>query len=175
MITEEGIRNAHPLPLKYWPDPILSVPCERLEEDVEVRTQIAEAMIATMRLHDGVGLAAPQIGILKKICVVEVDRGNPVVIINPTLLEWDDPNDTFKYEEGCLSIPGYFETRYRNSNINLTYETISGDTCTTRFQFLEAFAVQHELDHLQGKLFIDGLSNLKLQRVRKKVKKALKI
>ena len=136
--------------------------------------EMAHAMIATMRHHNGVGLAGPQVGILHRIFVTETTPGFPQVFINPTTLAYDDEK-MFTWEEGCLSVPGVFATTSRPYTCEITYQHIDGEFGQTYTAHgLEAFAIQHEMDHLLGKLFIDDWSKLKLDRAAKKVSKHIK-
>ena len=171
---EHMIEQAHVLPLRVWPDPILNQQCTKCEESIEVRKEIVAAMIKTMRYHNGVGLAAPQVGITKQICVVETSTlGNPIVLINPSKLI-PDTKIKFETNEGCLSVPGYFEDRVRCGSIMVEAENIDGVVQTHQLYGLDAFVAQHELEHLDGKLFIDHLSPFKLKRIKRKVEKTLK-
>jgi peptide deformylase len=160
--------------LHIWPDEILSVPCDRLDEDEQTLHEMAHAMIATMRHHKGVGLAAPQIGILKQMFVIEPVAGFPMVFINPTELTYDDEK-MFSFKEGCLSIPGVFQNNKRPNKCSFSFDRLDGEYTQTMDSFgYEAFIIQHELDHLMGRLFIDDWSDLKLQRAKIKVSKYLK-
>ncbi len=170
MISEQLITDAHILPLRIWPDPVLSMPCESIAEDVETVHEMAHAMIATMRHYNGVGLAAPQVGILYNMFVAEAVPGHPMVFVNPSSLTLDD-TELFEWEEGCLSIPGVFQMNKRPKSCEVSFTDIDGEPQTHKATGLESFIIQHEIDHLQGRLFIDDWSRLKLERARKKVDK----
>lgn len=172
IIPTTSIDVAHPLPLKYFPNPILSQPCVRVEESKETKLEIAAAMIKTTRQYDGVGLAGPQVGMTHKVLVWESTPGLPHAMFNPTDIELDI-SEWFKFQEGCLSVPGYFETRERAIGIQVVFEDYTGTTHTAQFRGLEAFIIQHELDHLNGQLFIDNLSKLKKDRLARKINKQL--
>ena len=166
-ISKDGVL----LPLTYWPDPILSVACRPFEDTEEVRHNLVASMIRTMRHHNGAGLAAPQVGVDLQVAVVEVHPGEVHCIINPFSVLWDATADPFTYNEGCLSIPGYYRKSRRAGRVVIGCENYYGESCEQPFTDLESFAVQHELEHLQGKLFIDNLSLLKKNSIRRKVKK----
>jgi peptide deformylase len=120
---------------------------------------------------NGAGLSAVQVGVLKQIIVVDVGEGRHD-IINPEIRE--TTTKPFKFSEGCLSVPNYYENRERPESILLRYETAKGEPFVKWFSGLEAFCIQHEMDHLEGKLFIDDLSPLKKERIRKKIEKSLR-
>lgn len=130
-----------------------------------------------MSKNDGVGLSAVQVGILKRIIVMQCpdksgNFGHKFTFINPEIV--DRSKDKFSFSEGCLSVPGYYENRARFKTILLKYQDDFGDSYQRPFSDLASFCIQHELDHLEGKLFIDDLSPLKKERVRKKIQKTLK-
>jgi len=157
-----------------YPNPLLS----QVSEDVTVfdkdLKQLVIDMFDTMRSGNGIGLSAVQVGVLKRVIVMEDPYTNKQhVIINPTITyEQSDP--IFLYSEGCLSVPGYREDRYRPSGISVEHVDINGKPQKTHFANLEAFCFQHELDHLNGKLFTDELSSFKKSRIVSKVKKFIK-
>lgn len=145
---------------------------------------LAEQMHYTMLLHNGVGLSAVQVGVLKRVITmkipeveirdgVEYDIGRPYTFCNPEVVS-EDRDNLFAYREGCLSVPGYFEQRVRPKTITLKWKTVRGVVMQEEFTDLEAFCILHEMDHLEGKLFIDGLSDLKRDRVRKVMNKTLR-
>lgn len=176
------------LPIVLWPDKRLSRTCEDVTEfDDQLRSFVA-SMLVTMKAEAGLGLAAPQVGINKNILAIDIPLSmqkpttgtetpevesvyRPFVVINPKILEVDEK--MFKWEEGCLSVPGYFEDRERPWRIVVEYFNDDGRKHTTEFTNLFAFAIQHEMDHLEGKVFVDGLSRLKQDRVKKKMIKTL--
>lgn len=165
---------AKELPIRIWPDPILhklSMPIDKEFGTPELKQLIVD-MFHTMRLNKGVGLAAPQVGVSKRVITMEVEPNVLVYFINPIITESSDVN--YKWEEGCLSVPGYFEFRERPNDINVWTNDIDGKLMTVRLQGLYAFALQHEMDHLAGKVFVDDLSQFKKERVKSKVKKTLR-
>lgn len=155
--------------LRVYPDPILtkvSVPVD----DFDGLDTFCDDLYDIMVEYGGAGLSAVQVGVLKRIIVMEVhDRHT---FINPELREISLP--LFKFSEGCLSVPGFYEDRDRFSSILLRYETPNKEVKVEWFHGLEAFCIQHEMDHLEGKLFIDDLSPLKKERISKKIQKNLR-
>ena len=118
----------------------------------------------------GIGLAAIQVNIRQRIIVIDVseDRDQPLYLINPEILHAEG---TEKMQEGCLSIPEYFDYVERAERIRCRYQDLEGETHERDSDRLLAVCIQHEIDHLNGRLFIDYLSNLKQQRLRKKLEK----
>lgn len=164
--------------------PILLIPDQRLREmtapvteiTTEIRTLVGD-MFETMYDAPGIGLAAPQIGIMQRIVTVdcaksEEDEPEPIALINPEIL-WSS-EETRVYEEGCLSIPDFYEEVERPDNIKMRYMDVDGNVIERAADGLLATCVQHEIDHLNGKLFIDYISRLKRERVIKKFQKAAK-
>lgn len=163
------------LPIIFWPDKRLSKSCVDVDQDEFYLPDIdmfVTSMVLTMRAHDGIGLAAPQLGILKNIVTVEIPGESVQIFVNPKIIECDDTLD-FKWEEGCLSVPGYFEQRSRPNRIVVEYVSRTGGVYQNEYIGLTAFVVQHEIEHLQGKMFIDQLSPLKKDRIKKKIRNTL--
>ena len=138
--------------LRFLGDDILLKPCKRIETVTDRIRILAEDMIETMRVSKGVGLAAPQVGILKRIMVVEVEEGNPIVFINPEITERE--GEQFGLE-GCLSIPGKTGMVRRPQNIHVKAYDLDMNEFELEVEDLFARAVCHECDHLDGKLYID--------------------
>jgi peptide deformylase len=168
------------LPIRVYPDPILSEISEPVREDefgTDKLALLCEKMHVTTFYNNGVGLSAVQIGELKRVITMKIpevdkyDVSRPYNLINPEIIQADG---TFKFQEGCLSVPGYYEDRKRANRIVLRFRTIHGVQMEEEFTDLEAFCIQHEMDHLDGKLFIDELSPLKKRRVRAKVQKTMR-
>ena len=163
------------LPIVFWPDKRLSAKCEDVspEEfnlpDIDV---FISSMVLTMQAHDGIGLAAPQVGILKNIIAIQLPDEIFRVFVNPKITN-SNFDFGFTWEEGCLSVPGYFENRVRDNRIDLEYVNHRGVVCQAQFSELTAFVIQHELDHLTGGMFIDDLSPLKKDRIKKKIRNTL--
>jgi len=137
--------------------------------DDELRT-LVDDMFETMYAAPGIGLAATQVDVHRRLLVADVssDKSEPHVFINPEILEKDGVTVT---EEGCLSVPGYFEEVKRADHIRVRYLDREGRECEGEFEGLLAVCVQHEIDHLDGKLFVDYLSEAKRSRIRKKLEK----
>ncbi len=158
------------------PDPVLKEVCAPVAAvDDEVRA-LLDDMLETMYDAPGIGLAAIQIGIKKRIVVIDVskdeDEKAPICLINPEIT-WTS-EDTSTYEEGCLSIPEYYEEVERPAACKVTFLDRDGKEQALDCDGLLATCVQHEIDHLNGVLFIDHISRLKRDRVIKKFAKAAK-
>ena len=163
-------------PLVLLPDPLLrkkSAPVERI--DAGVRTLVKD-MFDTMYAAPGIGLAAVQIGALRRVITIDLSRkdetAEPLVFINPEILSKSD--ETHPHEEGCLSIPEYYAEVERPSAIRVRYTDLAGKKIELDADGILATCLQHEIDHLNGVLFIDYLSRLKRSRVIKKFETAAK-
>ena len=154
-------------PIRTFGDPVLRADAEPVETFDDALRRLTEDMIETMYAAPGVGLAAPQIGISKRICVFDAGDG-PHVLINPEIISKDGLAVT---EEGCLSVPGYYEEVERAEQIRVRYLDRNGQAVEQEAEGLLAVCIQHEIDHLDGKLFVDYLSEAKRQRIRKKLAK----
>ena len=160
------------------PDPILRKKCEPLEKvDTDTR-KLMDDMLETMYAAPGIGLAAVQIGILKRLVVIDISRDeekkNPIFLINPEII--NQSKQTSVYEEGCLSLPGQFAEIERPAECTLKYINYNGEKKELKADGLLATCIQHEVDHLNGILFIDYLSKLKKDMIiRKLVKKKKEI
>ena len=126
-------------------------------------------MAETMYAAPGIGLAATQVNIHKRVIVVDVsnEKNNLKVLINPKLIKNSLEKKT--HEEGCLSVPGVYEEVDRPDAVEILYQDISGKTCTIETNGLLSVCIQHEMDHLLGKVFVDYLSRLKQNRIKKKI------
>jgi len=160
------------LPILEFPDPRLRTVAQPVVEVDDRIRQIIDNMFETMYDAPGIGLAATQVDIHERIIVIDVseNREQPWVFVNP-VLEVIDP-ELGQYDEGCLSVPGFFETVHRPRKIRVTALNRLGETFTEELDELMAICLQHEIDHLEGKLFVDYLSPLKRQRIRGKLEKA---
>ena len=138
--------------LRFLGDDILLKPCKRIENVTDRIRDLAADMIETMRVSRGVGLAAPQVGILKRMMVIEVEEGNPVVFINPEITKAE--GEQFGLE-GCLSIPGQTGNASRRLKIQVQAYDMDMKEFELEVENLFARAVCHECDHLDGKLYID--------------------
>ncbi|MBY3415083.1 peptide deformylase [Rhizobium laguerreae] len=163
-------------PLIILPDPVLrqlSKPIERVDSDLQ---RLADDMLETMYDAPGIGLAAIQIGVPRRMLVIDISREGeerqPQVFINPEILTSSDERSV--YEEGCLSIPDYYAEVERPATVSVKYLDRNGKEQTVEADGLLATCLQHEIDHLDGVLFIDYISRLKREMVIKKFTKAAK-
>ena len=155
-----------------FPDQDLRTKAEVVETfDAALKT-LTDDMFETMHSVNGIGLADTQIGISKRVAVIDIsqDKNEPFVIINPEI-EILNTSKNEDYDEGCLSVPGFFETVSRPSDIKLTYQDLNGEKKEIKPEGLLTKVVQHELDHLNGRLFVDHISELKRRRIRNKIVK----
>ena len=152
------------LPIITLPDPLLrktSAPVETVDEEVR---SFASNMLETMYAAPGIGLAAVQVGLLRRVIVMDTVKGedvpkNPFVLINPEIVSFGDTPRL--HEEGCLSIPQMYAEVERPALVRVRYIDIEGKQQEQDFADLQATVVQHEIDHLEGVLFIDHLSRLR--------------
>ena len=157
------------LKILIFPDQRLrTVAKEVLVIDDEIKALVSN-LLETMYEGNGIGLSATQVNIHKRILVVDItdEKDSPLVLINPKIKVLNKEEKI--YSEGCLSVPGFFEEVSRPSEINITALNIEGERFTIMATDLLAVAVQHEMDHLDGKIFVDFLSNLKRQRIKSKL------
>ena len=160
------------------PDPILRKKCEPLEKMDANTKKLMDDMLETMYQAPGIGLAAVQIGILKRLVVIDIskdeEKKNPIFLINPEIINLSE--ETSVYEEGCLSLPGQFAEVERPAECTLKYIDYFGKEKELKADGLLSTCIQHEVDHLNGILFIDYLSKLKKDMIiRKLVKKKKEI
>lgn len=155
------------LEIKKYPDPVLKKVSEPVQVFDDELAEFVKVLFSSMRVHDGVGLAAPQVGVLKKIAVVEYDDKS-YVLINPKVI---DQKGIQEGEEGCLSFPGIYAHVTRPQWVKIETQDINGNTQTIEGEGYTARAFLHEMDHLNGKLFIDYLSSLKRNAIKKKAVK----
>ena len=158
------------LDILVYPDPRLRKIAEPVETvDDRIRTLVND-MIETMHDAQGIGLAATQVDVHEQVIVMQIpeDQDDPRVLINPTIIERDGET---VYDEGCLSVPEYYAPVKRAESIKITALDEQGEIYELEADGLLAICIQHEMDHLQGKVFVDYLSRLKQDRVRKKLLK----
>lgn len=163
-------------PLVILPAPLLrlsSAPIARVDDGVR---KLAEDMLETMYAAPGIGLAAVQVGEMNRLITIDVshdeDAREPRVFVNPEIL-WKS-EEMSVYEEGCLSIPEFYEEVERPARVRVRYTNLAGEPEEIEADGLLATCLQHEIDHLDGVLFIDHISRLKRERVTKKFIKAAK-
>ena len=132
--------------------------------------QLTGDMLETMYAENGIGLAATQVDVQLRVVVIDLseERNQPMVVINPEIISSEG---TETMQEGCLSVPGFFDEVQRAESVRLRYQDLDGKNIEIETGGLLAVCIQHEIDHLNGKLFIDYLSPLKRQRLRKKLEK----
>lgn len=158
------------LSILRYPDPRLhtvAAPVERIDEEI---SKLARDMAETMYAAPGVGLAATQVNVHKQVIVMDVSENhdNLIVLINPKILASEG---TEEHEEGCLSVPGIYETVRRAERVTVQALNLAGESITLDADGLLAVCVQHEIDHLKGKVFVEYLSQLKQARIKNKLKK----
>lgn len=158
------------LKILEFPDPRLRKKAQPVENVDDALRQLIDDMFETMYDAPGIGLAATQIDVHRRLLVADVssEKQEPWVLINPVILEQDGVEVS---EEGCLSVPGYYEEVERAEHIRVRYLDRDGVEVEGEFEGLLAVCVQHEMDHLEGKLFVDYLSEAKRQRIRKRLEK----
>ncbi len=159
-----------PLRILRYPDPRLRTRAQPVDEVTEEIRRLVADMFATMYAAPGVGLAASQVDAHKRIIVVDIskERNDPHAFINP---EIEIIGGTQLLDEGCLSIPGFYEAVSRADRIRVSALDEHGESFTLEADGYLSVCIQHECDHLEGKLFVDYLSNLKRGRIRKKLAK----
>ncbi len=161
-------------PILIHPDPRLKTKADPVSEITDSLRILAKDMLETMYDAPGIGLAAPQVGVLSRVlvmdCVKDPDQDpEPMVLINPEVISTSEELGT--YEEGCLSIPEQYAEVQRPAVVQVRWMDLDGQTREAQFDGLWATCVQHEIDHLDGKLFIDYLKPLKRQMITRKMQK----
>jgi peptide deformylase len=156
------------LTILEFPDPRLrtrAMPVETVDDELNT---LIDDMFETMYVAPGIGLAATQVDVHKRLLVVDVssDNSEPNALINPVIIELDGETIT---EEGCLSVPGYYEEVKRAEHIRVRFLDRKGEEAELEAEGVLAVCIQHEIDHLDGKLFVDYLSEAKRQRIRKRL------
>ena len=158
------------LTILRYPDERLRTIASPVEHFDHKLQRLIDDMLETMYVAPGIGLAATQVDVHRQLLVIDIseEKNQPLVLINPEILEKDGCQ---KFDEGCLSVPGIYETVERAMHIRLRACDRNGQSFEMEAEDLLAVCIQHEMDHLQGKLFVDYLSSLKRQRIRKKLQK----
>ena len=161
------------LEILHFPDPRLRRRAEAVSVvDDDIR-RLIDDMLETMYEAPGIGLSAPQVNIAKRVITIDVskDRSAPLCLVNPEIRAVSGETET---EEGCLSVPGVYEIVKRPERVRVSALGRDGRSREIEAEGLLAVCIQHEIDHLDGRLFVDYLSRLKRQRIRKKAEKALR-
>ena len=158
------------LKILEFPDPRLRTKAKPVKNVDDALRQVIDDLFETMYAAPGIGLAATQVNLHKRLLVIDIsrDKSDPHVFINPQILELDG---TLVTEEGCLSVPGYYEEVERAEHIRVSFLDRDGIVLEKEFNGMLAVCIQHEVDHLDGKLFVDYLSEAKRQRIRKRLLK----
>jgi len=154
-----------------FPDPRLRKVAEPVEQVTDELREILDNMVETMYDAEGIGLAATQVNVHKRMLVIDIseDRNDPMIFINPEITVLDP--ELLSHEEGCLSVPGYYEEVNRPRRVKINAIDRDGQPFEMEAEGILAVCIQHELDHLNGKLFVDYISVLKRQRIKSKLEK----
>jgi peptide deformylase len=161
------------LNILHFPDERLRTKAEPVTEVTDKHRTLISDMLETMYDAPGIGLAATQVNVHEQILVIDIseDKNQPTVLINPEILEKEGDQ---KFEEGCLSVPGVYETLHRAEKVRVKALNKEGNIFEMNAEGILAVCIQHEIDHLNGKLFVDYLSQMKKQRIRKRLEKQQK-
>jgi len=160
------------LPILQYPDPRLHKVAQPVSAFDDRLRQLAADMIETMYESGGIGLAATQVDVHERLIVMDIseERNQPMVVVNPEIV-WS--SETRKVnEEGCLSVPGVYDGVERFESVHVRVWDLDGNPRTIEAHDVMAICIQHEMDHLQGKVFVEYLSLLKRDRIKKKMRKA---
>ena len=164
-------------PILTVPHPMLKRVSEPVAEVTDETRALMDDMLETMYAAPGIGLAAVQVGVPQRVIVMDLARegeeAQPRYFVNPEILETDD--EAMPYEEGCLSVPEIYDTVDRPKRAKISYLDYNGERVTEWAEGLYAVCIQHEMDHLEGIVFLDHLSRLKRERALKRVLKAEKL
>jgi len=160
------------LEILEFPDPRLRTEAGPVAQVTDATRALIDDLLDTMYDAPGIGLAATQVNVHRRVLVIDIseNRDDPQVFINPEVTVLDP--ELGEYDEGCLSVPGFYETVNRPQHVSVSALDRNGESFTRELDGLLAICLQHEIDHLNGKLFVDYLSPLKRQRIRKKLEKS---
>ena len=158
------------LEILHYPDPRLRNTAEPVSAVDDLVRQLIDDMLETMYAAPGIGLAAIQVNVPKRVIVVDIseEKNQPYSLVNPEIIEH---RGEIEMEEGCLSVPGVYENVRRPEWVKVKALDRNGDPYELEIDGLLAVCIQHEIDHLNGKLFVDYLSRLKRQRIKKRAEK----
>ncbi len=159
------------LDILQYPDKRLRTVAKPVEQVDDVIKKLVDELFETMYLAPGIGLAATQVNVHQQVIVIDIseDKSQPLCLINPEIIA---SSGTESCDEGCLSVPDIYETVQRCEKVTVKAMDQNGDEYTLQADEMLAVCIQHEMDHLKGKLFVDYLSPLKLQRIKKRLLKA---
>jgi peptide deformylase len=162
------------LPILMYPDTRLNKVAKPVSLFDAQLMRLLDDMTETMYNARGIGLAAPQVGIARRIIIIDVseERQRPQIFINPAIITTD--GETIRHEEGCLSVPGIYEPVERPAQVSVRAQNEFGEWFEITAEGLMAVCLQHEIDHLEGKMFVDYLSPLKRNRIKSKMRKETK-
>ena len=160
------------LKILIFPDPRLRTVAKTVEVVDDSIKKLAQDMLDTMYQGSGIGLAATQVNVHKRVIVLDISESKeePLILINPEIKKIIDPNKKI-FSEGCLSVPGFYEELKRPSSVEISYLDIDGERKLLLANDLLAVVIQHEMDHLDGKMMVDFISNIKREMIRKKLLK----
>ena len=160
----------HPLEILEFPDPRLRTVASPVKNITDEVVKFTERLLLTMYDASGIGLAATQVNFHQRIIAIDISetKNEPLILINPLIIE---SNGEIESDEGCLSVPGFYEPVKRFSEIKLEAISVNGESFSLEAKELLGICIQHEIDHLDGKLFVDYVSKTKRQLIRKKLKK----
>ena len=165
------------LPVIVAPDPRLKVKSEPVDSVDETIRTLMDDMLDSMHAHNGIGLAAPQIGVTKRVIVIDVgpkdEDSNPMRLANPEVI-WSS-DEEIENEEGCLSLPTYYADVVRPERVKVKYLDYDNEPQEIEADGILAVCVQHEIDHLDGVLFVDHISMLKRKMILRKLQKSKKL
>ena len=160
------------LKILVFPDPRLRTLAEPVVNFDHSLKKLTEDMLETMYQGSGIGLAATQVNIHKRIVVVDVSEGknSPLILVNPILKKIVNPEKK-SFSDGCLSVPGFYEELLRPSSVEINASDVNGEEVNIVAEGLLSVVIQHEMDHLDGKMMVDFISNVKREMIRKKLLK----
>lgn len=172
-LEEFGRESMAILEILHFPDPRLRTEAQPVEQVDEAIQHIVADMFETMYSAKGIGLAATQVNIHQRIIVMDIseEKNDPLCLINPQIIASTGDEEM---QEGCLSVPGFYENVHRAEGVTIQALDKHGDSYQLEASGLLSVCIQHEMDHLDGKLFVDYLSPLKRQRIQKKLEKQAK-
>ena len=161
------------LKILIFPDPRLRTVAKTVEVVDDSIKKLTQDMLETMYQGSGIGLAATQVNVHKRVIVLDISesKDEPLILINPEIIKIIDPKKKI-FSEGCLSVPGFYEELKRPSSVEISYLDIDGKRNLLLANDLLAVVIQHEMDHLDGKMMVDFISNIKREMIRKKLLKA---
>ena len=161
------------LKILIFPDPRLRTVAKTVGVVDDSIKKLTQDMLETMYQGSGIGLAATQVNVHKRVIVLDISESKeePLILINPEIKKIIDPNKKI-FSEGCLSVPGFYEELKRPSSVEISYLDIDGKRNLLLANDLLAVVIQHEMDHLDGKMMVDFISNIKREMIRKKLLKA---